>query len=61
MIEPGDRGAGTPDREADYKRHQEVDIAPYNWCCNDCDEMEYCDNISASEWGMSHIATAHIN
>ncbi len=43
VLPPGHSGAGTPDRAADYTRHQELDVDPYEWCCSDCGEPGYCD------------------
>jgi hypothetical protein len=42
LIRPGGRAAGTPDRASNYQKHQEVDVEPYSWCCNDCKKSGYC-------------------
>lgn len=43
LIPSGDAGAGTPDKFADYFPHQESDVLPWKWCCEQCDKKEYCD------------------
>ena len=43
LIPSGDPGAGTPDKAADYSKHQDEDVEPYHWCCKQCEKKEYCD------------------
>lgn len=42
LVKPGLPGAGTPDRSAEYSQHQDLDVAPYNWCCKDCKSQKHC-------------------
>lgn len=43
LIGPYEPGAGTPDRAGEYSKHQEVDVKPYNWCCDQCKKTNYCN------------------
>ena len=43
VLPAGHPGAGTPDKATDFKKHQELDVDPYNWCCEACHLPEYCN------------------
>ena len=47
-IRSGLSGAGTPDKEANFRPHQDADVDPWKWCCEECPKedpkkKDYCD------------------
>ena len=42
-IQSGSPGAGTPDKARSVKSHFTEDVLPFQWCCKQCKDQNYCD------------------
>ena len=63
LIRPGHPGAGTPDRYRKFSKHQEFDVKPYYWCCEDCESKKHCDYYinKARKGDASHCSKASLS